>query len=351
LKDFVSIAAPLGLTHILLLSSTEARISLKIGKLPQGPTLTFNILKYTLNSDLRKKQKSSAPITGVACNSSPCVVLHHFQVEDKKHLDLAKVTLQALFPTINIRTAKASAINRVVLFQYNKDTDTIEFRHYLINTNQLNISKSIKETLKGHVRGINEYKDIADYVLSNTGATESDKEDAPETHIDVINKTGKSYHKVTRRSVRLTEIGPRLQLQLVKVEAELCNGDILYHKFVHKTKRQIEVQKQKRAAKLREKEKRKMQQQDNVKKKSKALKQNEDETQDDETQEDIEWYKKEVGEEPDKETVKMLTQPPSEGKPEKFNPLYRKRRKNTQSSKKPHRPFKKRKFLTVPKVG
>ena len=36
-------------------------------------------------------------------------------------------------------------------------------------------------------------------------------------------------------SYRLTEIGPRMTLQLVKIEEGIGGGDVLYHEFIQKT--------------------------------------------------------------------------------------------------------------------
>ena len=38
---------------------------------------------------------------------------------------------------------------------------------------------------------------------------------------------------------RLTEIGPRLSLQLVKIQEGMCDGDILYHEFIVKTESEM----------------------------------------------------------------------------------------------------------------
>ena len=38
---------------------------------------------------------------------------------------------------------------------------------------------------------------------------------------------------------RLTEIGPRLSLQLVKIQEGMCEGDILHHEFIVKTESEM----------------------------------------------------------------------------------------------------------------
>ena len=41
--------------------------------------------------------------------------------------------------------------------------------------------------------------------------------------------------KGAQSAIRLAEIGPRMTLRLVKVEAGLADGDVLYHAFIKKT--------------------------------------------------------------------------------------------------------------------
>jgi hypothetical protein len=39
-----------------------------------------------------------------------------------------------------------------------------------------------------------------------------------------------------QRAIKLSEIGPRLRLELVKIEEGMCDGKVLYHRYVNKTK-------------------------------------------------------------------------------------------------------------------
>ena len=41
---------------------------------------------------------------------------------------------------------------------------------------------------------------------------------------------------------RLTELGPRLTLQLVKVEEGICDGEVMFHEFIHKTEEELKAQ-------------------------------------------------------------------------------------------------------------
>merc|ERR1740131_585267 len=68
-------------------------------------------------------------------------------------------------------------------------------------------------------------------------------------------------------SVRLVELGPRMKLQLVKIEEGLLEGEVLHHSFLEKTEEEKKEIKERMAK--REKEQRKRQQDLNVRKKEK----------------------------------------------------------------------------------
>lgn len=38
---------------------------------------------------------------------------------------------------------------------------------------------------------------------------------------------------------RLTEVGPRMTLQLLKIEDGVCQGDVMFHELVHKSDKDI----------------------------------------------------------------------------------------------------------------
>ena len=72
LKDYVSVAGPLGVTHLLLLSRTEQSVNLRIGRVPRGPTLTFKVEKYSLGNDVRSSQRRPVDYAAALRYSSPC---------------------------------------------------------------------------------------------------------------------------------------------------------------------------------------------------------------------------------------------------------------------------------------
>jgi len=45
LKDFVSIAGPLNVSHFIVFTKNEAAINMRLIRLPRGPTMTFKVIK------------------------------------------------------------------------------------------------------------------------------------------------------------------------------------------------------------------------------------------------------------------------------------------------------------------
>jgi hypothetical protein len=73
--------------------------------------------------------------------------------------------------------------------------------------------------------------------------------------------------KANQSAIRLTEIGPRMTLELVKIEEGLCDGEVLYHTHVSKSADEIAELRQRTMEKKRLKEQRKREQEVNVERK------------------------------------------------------------------------------------
>lgn len=58
LRDYLTMAGPLGVTHLLLFSrSTSGNTNLRMALTPRGPTLHFKVEKYSLCKDVKKAMK------------------------------------------------------------------------------------------------------------------------------------------------------------------------------------------------------------------------------------------------------------------------------------------------------
>jgi ribosome biogenesis protein SSF1/2 len=393
LKDFVSVSSQLGITQFFLFSATEIGTYLRLIRIPHGPTLTFRIQSYSLMSDIHRLQARPKSVSDEDRNCAPILILNNFSSEENQ-VKLMSSAFQNAFPALNVHLMKLKDARRVVLLHYDKEDGSIEFRHYLISTTQLGITKSVKRILQRKISDMGDVEDISEFILSQTGATESDAEDManvdgqidlPDTLkikkkkllkkkvVVVVPKdedddaeddggvsttttdTMNGGPKMVRSAVRLTEIGPRMQLKLIKIEEGLNDGLVLYHALKTKTENELQALERKRAKSAALKAKRKAEQEERVAKKrglqpgavgdddnngddgdveSDADDLHEDYRYDMAPEEviqkpdDVEWYRKEVGEEPTAEEIRELraSQPAAE-KQNKFNPHWGKKNK------------------------
>ncbi len=135
LKDFVSIAGPMHVTHLIILSQTELGDYVKFVRLPRGPTIHFKLLEFSTCNDVLNVQKKKHTHKKQYLHQ-PLLVINGFNMKDvetgqssmQPHHKLLTTTLQNMFPSINVTKVNLDDIRRCVLFNYNKEDNTIDFR-------------------------------------------------------------------------------------------------------------------------------------------------------------------------------------------------------------------------------
>ncbi|CEL55129.1 Brix domain-containing protein C1B9,03c OS=Schizosaccharomyces pombe (strain 972 / ATCC 24843) GN=SPAC1B9.03c PE=1 SV=2 [Rhizoctonia solani AG-1 IB] len=296
LKDYLVIAPTLGVTHIIALTLTPIAPSLRIVKLSAGPTLSFRIERYSLAKDLLGASRHARSI-GMEYLSPPLLVLASFPTPGPgtpPHLSLVQKFFQALFPPLSPHTISLSSARRVILVSYNSESGTISIRHYLIGVRALGVTRHIRKLVDGKaaashkVLDLGREKDLADYVLrvpgeagpdgyesASSAASDVDGEGgAAEVHL-AGNYVGRNNRAGSKRAVKLTEIGPRLELRLVKITEGVPGkqGAVLYHEFVKKTAAETSELKKAAAARAKLKKERREEQARNVERKKAEKKQ------------------------------------------------------------------------------
>lgn len=207
-------------------------------------------------------------------------------------------TFQTLFPPLAPHKLALSSARRVVLVAYNAERGTIDWRHYRITVKPYGVSRRVRRVLQGNATSsggggggggamldLGNEKDVADYVLRARGETDggyesagtSDVSSAAEDEADVVSLAedyvGRNNRKGQKRAVRLDEIGPRMELRLVKITEGLPGREsaVIYHEFVKKTKTEVAAQKASHAAKEKLRKERREEQERNVERKKAAL--------------------------------------------------------------------------------
>ncbi|KAG1819529.1 Brix domain-containing protein [Suillus subaureus] len=293
LKDYLTMAPTLGVTHLLALTVTDVAPSLRMVRLPAGPTLSFRVERYSLMKDILKTSRSSrsmgmeyltAPlVSNILSSSLPSL---HPLPKHPLHLPLLMKSFQSLFPPLSPNSMSLSNCRRIVLIAYNPDIGTVDFRHYVITVKPYGISKRVRRVLEGAPKkssanlssgflDLGNEKDVADFLLRKRGslaqgATASsaagDDGDAVSLADDYV---GRNNKKGQKKAVRLSEVGPRMELRLIKISEGVPGkeGAVLYHEFVKKSKAEAAALKASHVAKERLRKQRREEQERNVQRK------------------------------------------------------------------------------------
>ncbi|XP_070703580.1 suppressor of SWI4 1 homolog [Pempheris klunzingeri] len=351
LKDFVAVAGPLGVTHFMIFSKTPSSINMRLARLPKGPMLNFKVLKYSLVKDvvssLKKHRMHDQQFT-----HHPLLILNNFG-SDGMHIKLMATMFQNMFPSINVHKVSLNNIKRCVLLNYNPATQEIEFRHYSLKVVPVGMSRGVKKLMQEKFPNMSKLEDISELLMKGANLSESEAEQDGEHNITELPQvySGRGNMASQQSAVRLTEIGPRMTLQLMKIQEGMGEGSVLYHSIISKTEEEIQEILDRKEAQLKEKDGRRKQQEQNVaqkkvkreenKKKSlDGIKRKHAEAEEDsdvedpgtqgdqpaavESDDEAEYYRQAVGEEPDEDMF----------------PAAKKR----WGSEKAHRPAKKRKM-------
>lgn len=254
MKDFVGVASQLNVTHMIAVSQSKStqRTHLRLLRFPRGPTLTFRVLSYSLQADVRSVSKHPRA-NGSEYEFSPLLVLNRFAEMPSPAKELVVETLQQTFQPLNVHALKLSHCRRVVIFDYNAETNTIDFRHFLITVKQQASGSAIVQSMLKSKRALNLHnlKDVSELF-------------DPLTNIDIDFNVDEEGDPNSQRSICLVEVGPRMQLQLYKIEDGFAGGETLYHSTVVKTDEELQSLRLKQRAKVELKARRKKEQEDNV---------------------------------------------------------------------------------------
>lgn len=185
--------------------------------------------------------------------------------QDKVHLKLVTSVFQNMFPAINVDEIRLREIRRVLLLHHNTDTDEMELRHYDIGVAPVGMSSRVKKLVRNKraVPDLSKFQDVSDFVLNAGDGNDSDAEEMVGEANSVVlpqNMGGAGNVSSQKSAVKLTgwvgdevggggggdveemtspplaqqspaELGPRINMSLIKVEEGFCGGDVLFHKF------------------------------------------------------------------------------------------------------------------------
>jgi len=274
IKDFVDVAGSLHVSFFLIVSSTEQSSYLRLVRSPRGPTLTFRIRSYALAADLAATLRRPYSAGNAVWQSNPLLVLSDFD-QSQQEQSLAATMLRNLFPPINVQTLQISACRRIVMLHQRpgEEGGGVELRQYVIKAAPTNVSRGIKKLTRGNrVPSLGRYGSMADYLAGRGGySSESGGETDDDEKVDLPQDyVGRGAVRDQRVGVRLHEIGPRLSLELVKVQEGVCDGAVLFHAERTKTEEEAAEDAARRQARIDAKDARRKAQEQNVARKRAA---------------------------------------------------------------------------------
>lgn len=296
-KDFVSVAGLLHVTHLVVFTKTEQAIYLRLARLPRGPTLTFRVENYALARDVISSLKKPVLYTH-QFSSHPLLVLNNFSGEGMPFKLMASM-FQNMFPSINVHKVNLNTIRRCLLLNYNSTDETIDFRHYTIKVAPSGINRAVKKLVQSKVPNLGHLRDISEYVDMG-GLSESEAElDGASNQVLLPQKIAGRGNALNQQSgIRMVELGPRMKLKLVKIEEGLMTGEVMYHAFVQRSPEEVKALRARRLELKRLKEKRKREQELNKQRKEEGENSDADVEADSGDEDgDREGYRQEVGEE------------------------------------------------------
>ncbi|XP_051827439.1 suppressor of SWI4 1 homolog isoform X2 [Antechinus flavipes] len=267
LKDCVAVAGPLGVSHFLIFSKTEKNVTFRLIRLPGGPTLTFRVTKYSLVRDvvssLRRhrmhEQQFSHP---------PLLVLNGFGPHGL-HVKLTASVFQNMFPSINVHKVNLNCVKRCLLLSYDPDSQELQFRHYSLKVVPVGASRGMKKLLQEKFPNMSRLEDVSELLATGAGLSESEAEPDGEHNVTELPQAyaGRGNMKAEQSAVRLTEIGPRITMQLIKIQEGVGEGNVLYHSLVHKSEEELKATLATREQKLLLKAERRGKQEQDIKRK------------------------------------------------------------------------------------
>lgn len=138
---------------------------------------------------------------------------------------------------MNLSTCKRIVLFNLIKDPLNENEFIIEFRHYGISMRQRDVNRGIKKLLNSKkLPDMSKFNDLADYIMRNGKkngsqggfSSESEMDDLPESRI-ILPEDYQDKKKNTSVAIKLHELGPRLQLKLVKIEEGFCRGNVVFH--------------------------------------------------------------------------------------------------------------------------
>lgn len=103
------------------------------------------------------------------------------------------------------------------------------------------VSRSIKKIVQSKVPDLGNFDDVSEYIMRGNLSESEAEPDGPENEVTLPQIVGSRGNMPAQKSaVRLVELGPRIRLQLIKIEEGILEGEVMFHEFVKKSDAEIQ---------------------------------------------------------------------------------------------------------------
>ena len=219
IRDFIEAAGDLQARMMILLRSQTDKLVLSINRFPRGPTVHFNVKRFTLIKDVRSGSDKAAVFHKTHPGTSfPILEGFSDSNEDQTMVGI----FQGMFPSLDLQTSDLSNMKRAVLFSKGPD-GIISVRHYSIEKRDPNKSAALAKIDSGKAGDLGQYNSIEEYI-------EKTQKEAPKKKKNLM-------------TISLKEIGPRIDMKLELVELGLFDGIKLQETIDKRKKKLAEKQK------------------------------------------------------------------------------------------------------------
>ena len=109
--------------------------------------------------------------------------------------------------------------------------------YYDIELQKYSVKKTISNLINnlGKSKDLSNFNNISDYILKHSGYSScSDNEE--EAKCEIIDEKNNKNEKTT---IKLKEIGPRMNLSIFKIQEGFFKGNVVYHSLIKKTRKEI----------------------------------------------------------------------------------------------------------------
>ena len=97
--------------------------------------------------------------------------------DEKKQSKLAKTFIKNMFPTTNIPTLNLDNVRRVVIWEWNDETEEIDFRQFVISKTPVGVGKKVKKLFEASnaankaLPKLGSLEEVADFLEDNMVVT------------------------------------------------------------------------------------------------------------------------------------------------------------------------------------